>query len=89
MTYQELSSTPEFQNLHPVNQQILKEMLQNGRLTTPEALLPKFMSINQELAKRNLSFTKEESTLLIQMIKDTMSPQDQQRVDMLLNLFYR
>ncbi|MBR1865204.1 MAG: hypothetical protein IJ801_01715 [Lachnospiraceae bacterium] len=89
MTYQELSSTPEFQNLHPVKQQILKEMLQNGRLTTPEALLPKFMSINQELAKRNLSFTKEESTLLIQMIKDTMSPQDQQRVDMLLNLFYR
>lgn len=89
MTYQELSSTPEFQNLHPVKQQILKEMIQNGRLTTPEALLPKFMSINQELAKRNLSFTKEETTLLIQMIKDTMSPQDQQRVDMLLNLFYR
>lgn len=88
MTYQELSSTPEFQRLHPVKQQIIKEILQNGRFSSPEALLPKFMSINQELSKRNLNFSKDESSLLINVIKETMSSEDQKRIDMLMGMFY-
>ncbi len=89
MNEQELFSTPEFQNLHPVKQQIIKEMVSHTHNETPETILAKVMTVNKELSKRNLSFTKEESTLLIQVIKQTMSPADQRKVDMLLGLFYR
>lgn len=89
MNEQELFSTPEFQNLHPVKQQIIKEMVSNTQGETPESILSKMMMVNKELSKRNLNFTKEESTILIQIIKQNMSPADQRKVDMLLGLFYR
>lgn len=47
------------------------------------------MTINKELSKRSLSFTKEELNLLIKIMKDDMSPAEQQKVDMLMNLFNR
>lgn len=89
MNYEEFSSTKEFQNLHPVKQQIIKEVLQNSNLTSPEALLPKFMMINKELSKRSLNFTKEETNLLITVMKANMSPAEQAKVDMVLNMFYK
>ena len=87
MTYQELSSTPEFANLHPVKQQILKELIEHNQHISPESMLPKLVTINKELNKRNLNFTKEETQLLIQVMKSNMSPAEQQKVDMLTSMF--
>lgn len=89
MNAQTFLSSEEFQKLHPVKQAVIKELLKNGQFASPEALLPKFMSLNQELGKRNLNFTKEETTLLIDLLKESMSPQDRQKVDLLLGMFYR
>lgn len=89
MNYEDFSSTKEYQNLHPVKQQIIKEFLQNNSTASPESLLPKFMTINKELSKRNLNFTKEESSILINLMKANMSPAEQKKVDILLGLFYQ
>lgn len=87
MNFQELSSTKEFANLHPVKQKIIKELVSSNQNMSPEMMLPKIMTINKELSKRNLSFTKEELNLLIKIMKDDMSPAEQQKIDMLINLF--
>lgn len=89
MNFQELSSTKEFANLHPVKQKIIKELVSGNQNMSPEMILPKIMTINKELSKRNLSFTKEELNLLIKIMKDDMSPAEQQKIDMLINLFQR
>lgn len=89
MDFQELSSTKEFTNLHPVKQKIIKELISSGQNKSPEMMLPKIMTINKELSKRNLSFTKDELGLLIRIMKDDMSPAEQQKIDMLINLFNR
>lgn len=89
MNEQDLFSTPEFNRLHPVKQQIIKEVAKNNQHTSPETMLPKILSINKELTKRNLNFTKEETTLLINIMKENMSPAERQKVDMLMGLFYR
>lgn len=89
MNYQNFTSTPEFNNLHPVKQQIIKEIMQNNSLSSPEVILPKILTINKELEKRNLSFTKDETVLLINAMKANMSPAEQQKVDMLMGFFNR
>lgn len=89
MNEQDLFSTPEFNRLHPVKQQIIREVVKNNQYTSPEAMLPKILSINKELTKRNLNFTKEETNLLISIMKENMSPAERQKVDMLMGLFYR
>ncbi|MGN0439071.1 MAG: hypothetical protein ACI4F4_11145 [Lachnospiraceae bacterium] len=87
MNFQSFISTPEFNQLHPVKQQIIKELANNRNMSSPEAMLPQLMSINKELKKRNLSFTKQETTLLINLMKSDMSPAEQKKVDVLLGLF--
>lgn len=84
MEFNEFASTKEFQNLHPLKQQIIKELVQNSQKAPLEMMLPKIMSINKELGKRNLGFTKEESRLLIDILKENMTPAERQKVDMFM-----
>lgn len=84
MNFNDFTSTSEFQNLHPLKQQIIQEMVQNSNNIPIEMMLPKIMNINGELKKRGLSFTKEESHLLIEILKESLSPAERQKVDMLM-----
>lgn len=88
MNQKDFFSTPEFQKLHPVKKQIIQELVSNQETMSPETMLSKVMTINKELSKRNLNFSKEESSLLIQILKQSMSPSDQQKVDLLMGLFH-
>ena len=89
MNQKDFFSTPEFQKLHPVKKQIIQELVSNQETMSPETMLSKVMTINKELSKRNLNFSKEESSLLIQILKQSMSPSDQQKADLLMGLFHR
>ena len=89
MNQKDFFSTPEFQKLHPVKKQIIQELVSDRESISPETMLSKVMTINKELSKRNLNFSKEESSLLIQILKQSMSPSDQQKVDLLMGLFHR
>ena len=89
MTQSSLFNTPEFQKLHPVKKQIIQELASTNQNMSPELMLTKVMAINKELSKRSLNFTKEESTLLIRIMKQNMSPSDQQKVDLLMGLLNR
>lgn len=88
MNYEELLTTPEFQKLHPIKQQIIKEVASNSQNASIESMLPKIMSINKELSKRNLNFTKTETNLLISILKEGMTPAEQKKVDMLMGFFH-
>ena len=89
MEFSDFTSTKEFQKLHPLKQQIIQEMVQSSQSTPLEMMLPKIMGINRELGKRNLSFTKEESRLLINILKESMTPAERQKVDMLMGFLSR
>lgn len=89
MDFQEFTSTPEFNRLHPIKKQLIKELVQNNPNSSPESVLPQILSINRELSKRNLSFTKNETTLLVNILKQNMSPDERQKVDMLMGIFGR
>lgn len=88
MNYEHLLNTPEFQKLNPLKQQIIKEVANNSKNASIESMLPKIMSINKELSKRNLNFTKSETALLINILKEGMTPAEQQKVDMLMGFFH-
>lgn len=88
MNFQNFTNTREFNQLHPIKQKIIRELASSGNTSSPEAILPQLMTINRELKKRNLSFTKEETAILIQVMKSDMSPEEQKKVDVLLGLFH-
>lgn len=52
---------PKLRNIHPTKLRIINEIKEQSKYQSAEELLPQILQINQELKRRNLSFTKEES----------------------------
>ena len=86
MQQQDFFMTEEFQRLHPLKQRIIKELATTGNSSSIEAMIPKIMTINKELSKRNLSFTKSESRLMINILTRDMSPAEKQKIDMIMSM---
>ena len=51
-----------------------------------EELLPEIMKINQELNRRDMNFTKQESELLLDAIEESLSPSEKQKFNMIKSL---
>ena len=86
MQQQDFFLTPEFQRLHPLKQNIIKELAMSSQNVSVEAMIPKIMSINNELKRRNLSFTKSESKLMINILTRDMSAADRSKIDMIMSM---
>ena len=86
MQQNDFFNTPEFQRLHPLKKQIIEELARNSQNNSVESMIPKIMSINKELNRRNLNFTKSESRLMINILTQDMSPADKQKIDMILSM---
>lgn len=65
---------------------ILKTFISENRNKTPEDLIPNLVNMNSQLRANGLTFTREETDLILDILKETMSPADQQRVDMIKNM---
>lgn len=78
-----LQNDPRLKNMHPLKKQILYRLSHTSTTSTPEEMLPQLMEITSELKKRDLSFSKAESELVIDILAEGMSPQDRQRINMI------
>ncbi len=86
MQQNDFYSTNEFQKLNPLKQKIIKELVNNSQNASVETMIPKIMSINTELKRRNLSFTKSESRLMINILTKDMSAVDKSKIDMIMSM---
>ena len=75
---------PKLRNIHPTKLRIINEQ---SKYQYAEELLPQILQINQELKRRNLSFTKEESALLLEAMEESMSPAERQKFQMIKSFF--
>ena len=75
---------PKLRNIHPTKLRIINEIKEQSKYQSAEELLPQ---INQELKRRNLSFTKEESALLLEAMEESMSPAERQKFQMIKSFF--
>ena len=53
---------------------------------TPEQMLPQLMEINKELQKRDLSFSRAESEIVLDVLSEGMSPQEKQKINMIKSM---
>ncbi len=74
---------PVLKNMHPLKLQVINELAQNaaGKPLPQTALY--LLKAQQTLKSANLSFTQEESTLLMEILTKDMTPQEKQQVERL------
>ncbi len=78
-----LNDNPKFLALSPLKQKIILEIQQQSISKSIEQMLPQIMMINKELNRRNMSFTKQETELLISAMEETMTPEERKKFEMI------
>lgn len=75
-----------FKNLAPLKRKIILGLANGSSSKSIEQMLPEIMQLNRELQKRNLSFSKEESNLIMDIMMEQASPADKQKIAMLRSI---
>ena len=78
---------PKLKNMHPTKLKIINEIREQSRYHSAEEMLPQILQINQELKRRDLSFTKEESALLLEAMEESMTPAERKKFQMIKSFF--
>ena len=81
-----LQNDPRLKNKHPLKREILLRLSNSQSTMTPEQMLPQLMEINKELQKRDLSFSRSESEIVLDVLSEGMSPQEKQKINMIKSM---
>ncbi|MBQ9609686.1 MAG: hypothetical protein IJV15_09630 [Lachnospiraceae bacterium] len=77
-----LTNNERLKNIDPLKLKIIMEIRDKSKNKSIEELLPEIMKINQELNRRNMNFTKDETAALMDVIEESLSPADRQKFNM-------
>lgn len=79
------TNNPAFQSLSPEKQQFLEHFSREAQNKSPNETFSLLMSTMRAIKEQNLSFTKEETSLLIDSLTANLSPTEKLAVEALRN----
>lgn len=76
-------SNPKMNNIDPRKLAILLELVKEAEGKPTDKILPIIMNANKKLKEQDLSFTKDESDLMIDVLSKNMSPKEKAQFEMI------
>lgn len=73
-------------NIDPRKVAILLELAKEAEGKPMDKLLPMLMNANKRLQEQNLTFTKDESDILMEMLSKNLSPKEKMQFEMFKNM---
>lgn len=87
MNQQDLLNNPQLQNISPEKLQFLMELAKNNSSTsTPQDMAQSLKNASESVKKEGMNFSSTERDLIIEVLKQSMSPQEQKKVDLLMQM---
>lgn len=77
---------PAFSNLSPEKLQFLMEFQNMQKPSSMKDAAPFFMQSMKQAQNKGIQFSNEESSLLIEILKQNMSPEEQKKADMIMRM---
>lgn len=77
------SSHPKMKNIDPRKLSILLEVTKEAEGKSMDKLVPLIMSTNKKLKEQDLSFTKDESDVMIDILSKNMSQKEKMQFEMI------
>ena len=72
--------------MHPVKIQVMKELAEEMQGKAMKDAAPLLMAATSKLKSHNLSFSPEESAILLEILTKDMNPQEKAKVEMMKNV---
>ncbi len=76
----------QLRNIPPAKLRIILDLMEAGRGKGIDAIMPLFLQANQTMQKQGLRFTPQESQLIIDVLKENLSPAEAQRIEMMQSI---
>lgn len=80
------TNNPKLRNVDPRKMAILLELMQKAEGKPMEQLIPLLIAANRRLQQQNMTFTKEESEVIIDVLTRNMSPRERAQFEMIKKL---
>lgn len=77
---------PSLQNINPAKLVLLSNLLQQGSNKNSSNIMPFLLAASRESRSKGLSFSSSEIDMIIKVLKNSVSPEETQRIDKLLSL---
>jgi len=77
------TNNPKLRNVDPRKMAILTDLMKQAEGKTMEQLIPLLISTNKKLRQQNLTFTKEESQILLDILTKKMSPKEKAQFEII------
>lgn len=77
------STIKNLSSLHPKKLEIIKFLISSCQGKSIEEMIPNLMATSSRLSDAGLSFTSKEISIIIDALKEHMSKEEQQRLDMI------
>ena len=77
------TKNPKLNNVDPKKLAILLELMKEVEGKPMDKLLPLLMTTNKRLQEQNLTFTKDESDMMIEILTKNLTPKERQQFEMI------
>lgn len=77
------TNSSKMKNVDPRKLAILLELMKEAEGKSMEQLMPLLMNTNKRLSEQNLTFNKEESDIMIEILTKNMSPREKSQFEMI------
>lgn len=71
----------QLRSISPAKLKIILDLMEASKGKSTDSILPLFMQAQQNMQKQGLSFSSEESSLILDMLKADLSPAEARKVD--------
>lgn len=76
-------NNPKLKNIDPRKMTILLELMKEAEGKPMDKLVPLLMSTNKKLQQQNMSFDKDESDVMIEVLTRHLTPKEKQQFEMM------
>lgn len=84
-----LLNNPQLGNISPEKLQFLMEMASQEKGTSPKDMAASLLSASASAQSKGMGFDSSETDLIVEVLKQNMSAEDQKKADMILSMMRR
>jgi hypothetical protein len=77
------TKNPKLNNIDPRKLAILLEVMKEAEGKSMDKLMPLMLNANKRLQEQNLSFSKDESDVMIELLTKNLSPKEKAQFEMI------
>lgn len=85
---QSIKNNPEFSSINPKKLELIEDFVKQNEGKKVQELIPQFIALKSKMIQKGLSFTPAESELMMNVLKQSMTPDEQKRVEQMHNMVH-